>query len=114
MKEDKPNYCAIIIEGSKDIKITLHRRGYLQDYPATVDNIGKMIKKDGDNVIECRGNVFGDSHLEYIKIRRDILLKVAYYAGYTLKELVNYSHHVLDDGKIQPYTEFVYVLFKKK
>ncbi len=70
-----------------------------------------MIKENGDNIIECRGAVFGDNHLEYVKIRRDILLTTAYCAGYTLKELVNYNYHVLDDGKIEPFTEFVYHLF---
>ncbi len=67
MSEDKPTYSEIIIEGLEDLKISLKRRGYLQEFTATVDNIGKMIKENGDNMIESRGNVFGDNHLEYVK-----------------------------------------------
>lgn len=114
MMDDDLKYSEIIIEGSEAPKISLKRHDHLQEYTATIDDIGNMIRKYGDNVIECRGNVFGNKHLEYVKIWRDILLKTAYFAGYTLKELVNYSHHVLDDGKVQPFTEFVYYLFKKK
>lgn len=114
MNDDNPKYSQIIIDGLEEPNIILKCRSSLKEYTATVDNIGKMIKKDGDKVIECRGNVLGDDHLEYVKIRRDILLKIACYAGYTLKELVNYNYHVLDDGKIEPFTEFVDYLFKKK